>query len=276
MGDTEPVYGIPTPLGPGRRCSNVTHAHLAEGRYLEPDEVSRLFEWAREYHLDPVPEIQGLAHVFHLAGAYPDIAELPEAAFPDAYCPSNPKSYEVLFDVMEEYLELTKCTSVHIGHDEWRAGGLCPKCRERDTGELFAEDILKMTGWLAERGTGRRGCGAIICCPSTTRGDRTSTTARCGTTTCRRGRPGKILKQAGPNLTVLNWSWGFGKAETDDVIAELGLQADLRELLPGAFKDWAGRSADPDVLGGEVSSWCAWEDHALGCCTTRPPCRRRI
>ena len=140
------------PLGPDRRNSNSLHTHLADGFYLEPDDLSRVFDWAREYHLDPVPEIQSLAHVYYLANAHRGLAELPEADFPDAYCPSNPKSYELLFDVMQEYVDLTKCRSVHIGHDEWRAGGLCPACRERDTGELFAEDVLKITHWLAERG----------------------------------------------------------------------------------------------------------------------------
>jgi len=131
-------FGMHVPLGPGRRCGNSLHTHLADGFYLEPDDLSRLFDWAREYHLDPVPEIQSLAHVFYLLASHRELAELPEADFPDAYCPSNPKSYDLLFDVMEEYLELTKCRSLHIGHDEWRAGGLCPVCREKDTGELFA------------------------------------------------------------------------------------------------------------------------------------------
>src|SRR5260221_14709848 len=76
-------------------------------------------------------------------------SDLPWAA---SYCPWNPESYRILFDVMDEYLDVLKPRRVHIGHDEWRAGAFCPRCRGKDTGELLAGDILKIRAHLEQRG----------------------------------------------------------------------------------------------------------------------------
>ena len=50
--------------------------------------------------------------------AHPDLSEVPGAKWPDTYCPSNPDSYRLLFDVYDEYIDLLKPTWVHAGHDE--------------------------------------------------------------------------------------------------------------------------------------------------------------
>jgi hypothetical protein len=270
--------GAITPVGPDQRKQSSWHAEIADGRYLEPDELARLFDWAREYHLDPVPEIQGLTHCYYLTLAHREIAELPEAQFPDAYCPSDPKTYEILFDVMAEYAALTKCRSVHIGHDEWRSGGHCPRCRERDTGELFAEDVLRIVTWLKEHdlkvwmwgdhllnghnaeGKDHHHGGVWWNCPQTR-------------------KAAGLLKHRAPDVTLLNWGWTHGAAETDQVIADLGFQQiygnldllcgnpDLRaEDSAGQrfYREWPVRSATSGVLGGEISSWCGWDDFELG------------
>ena len=80
------------------------------------------------------PEIQSLSHSYYIASAHRDVAEDPDMPWPDSYCPSNPESYRILFEVMDEYLELMRPRRVHIGHDEWRAGAFCPRCRGKDTG----------------------------------------------------------------------------------------------------------------------------------------------
>jgi hexosaminidase len=123
IGDTVPAYGEHVPLGPERRFAASIHTHLADGGHIEPDDLARLAGWARGLDLDFVPEVQSLSHAYYLACVYPEIAELREADFPDTYCPCNPRSYEILFDVMSAFVDLTKPRSVHIGHDvyaKWR------------------------------------------------------------------------------------------------------------------------------------------------------------
>ncbi len=266
IGDTMPIYGEHVPLGPGGRFAASIHTHLGDGTYIEPDDLAQLAESARGLKLNFVPEIQSLAHAYYLACTYPDIAELAEAEFPDTYCPCNPRSYEILFDVMAAYVELTKCTSVHIGHDEWRAAGLCPKCKERDTGELFGEDVVKIAAWLRERGLGMWMWGDHLVPKHNARRrshkhgtvwfDHPDTMAAA-----------KIIAEGAPEVTILNWSWWLDREDSDQVFADLGLKQ-----IYGNFRYWEGersaewdkRSGDASVQGAEISSWCAWEDYELG------------
>jgi hypothetical protein len=261
IGDTSPVYRENVPLGPNGRFQDSTHWHLAGGRYLEPDDLTHLCEWARDLDLDVVPEIQSLAHVYYLATAYREIAELQDADLPDAYCPSNPKSYEVLFDVMSTILDLTGCRSVHIGHDEWRAGGLCPACSQRDPGELLAEDVIKITNWLRERNQGVwMWCDHLIMAHDAPGHD--SRTQHVWYNYPQTRRAGELLKPYAPYITMVNWSYSFGVKEADLVLADLGFKQIYGNFGPG-ISDWPGRSAHPSVLGAEVSSWVAWEDFEL-------------
>ena len=151
-GETMDKLGEGIPLGTARRFAASLHVGVGGGGYVEKDDVRRLAEWAEDYGLEIVPEIQSLSHAYYIASAHREVAEDPDMAWPDSYCPSNPESYRILFAVMDEYLDLLKPRRVHIGHDEWRAGAFCARCRGKDTGELFAQDVLKISRHLDERG----------------------------------------------------------------------------------------------------------------------------
>jgi len=65
--------------------------------------------------------------------------------FPDSDCPSNPDSYRLFFDVLDEYIEVMRPGMVHIGHDEWRIPvDVCPLCKWKDYRELFVQDVRKI------------------------------------------------------------------------------------------------------------------------------------
>jgi hypothetical protein len=262
IGDTGPIYGEHCPLGPEGRFSASVHTHLADGLYLEPDDLTRLSDLARGYQLDFVPEMQSLSHAYYLALAYPDIAELPAADFPDTYCPCNPRSYEILFDVMSAYIKLTKCRSVHIGHDEWRAAGLCPKCRQRDTGELFGEDVVKIASWLAERGLGVWMWGDHLVPDHNARGR--SHKGRVWYDHPDTMKAAEIVARGAPGITILNWSWYLGAEKGDRVFTDLGFKQIFGNFDGRRFPEWPSRSAPEGVLGAEISSWCAWDDFELG------------
>jgi hexosaminidase len=73
--------------------------------------------------------------------------------WPDTFCPSNPKSYELLFEVFDEYINVLKPRMVHIGHDElFIPVDLCPLCKNKDIGERYGEDVRKTRDYLAGRG----------------------------------------------------------------------------------------------------------------------------
>jgi hypothetical protein len=128
-----------------------THTELGGGSFLEKHEVAELLEYARSLHIEVIPEVQALSHAYYLCNACPELAELSDDPYPDTYCPSNPRSYEILFDVMDEVIEVFKPRVMHVGHDEVYHMGHCPRCKDTHPSELLAGELLEIHGYLAKQ-----------------------------------------------------------------------------------------------------------------------------
>jgi hexosaminidase len=215
-GEQVPLTGESSPPGPDKRLQDSTHHGIGGGEFIEPDELRECVAFARAHGQEVVPEVQALSHVYYLACAHGDIAELPDALFPDAYCPSNERSYEILFDVLDEYVDIMGSKTVHIGHDEWRAGGLCPRCRSQHTGDLFAADVIRIYEHLRSRGVGVWMWGDHFASGHNEKGHS-------------HGKDGKVwydypstagawekVRAACPDLVLTNWSWSLKRSERPD------------------------------------------------------------
>ena len=131
---------------------NSIHTENGGGKVLSQSLVREICAYARAHGLEPIPEVPSLSHADYLMAGRTDFAERPEDPFPDTYCPSNPKSYEVLFRILDEVIDVFAPQVLHIGHDEYYVSGVCEKCRGRKTAELYAEDVTKIHDYLAARG----------------------------------------------------------------------------------------------------------------------------
>ena len=132
---------------------NSSHQDTADGGFLEKEEVADLARYVRQFHMEFVPELPSFTHSYYLLSAHPELSEVPGELWPDTYCPSNPESYKLLFDVYDEYIELLKPRMVHAGHDElFQPVGLCPRCRDKDIRERYGEDVRKIHDYLAGKG----------------------------------------------------------------------------------------------------------------------------
>jgi glycosyl hydrolase family 20 len=259
-GETIDKLGEGIPLGTANRFAASLHVGVGGGAFIEKEDARRLAADADRYGLEVVPEIQSLTHAYYLVSTRRDLAEDPDMAWPDSYCPSNPESYRLLFDVMDEVLDVLRPRRVHIGHDEWRAGALCSRCRGKDTGELYAEDVLSIQKHLAERGVetwlwgdhfvdGHNRFGKSWNEGGVVRYERPDTrTAR-----------DRLVAARAP-LHVLNWSGEEG----DATFASLGWPFIVGNLTGSGEKDWPSRVRRHGLLGGEVSSWGAFEEFLLG------------
>jgi hypothetical protein len=259
-GETIDKLGEGIPLGTARRFAASLHVGVAGGGYLEKDDVRRLAAWAEDYGLEIVPEIQSLSHSYYIASVHREVAEDPDMTWPDSYCPSNPESYRILFEVMDEYLELLHPRRVHIGHDEWRAGAFCPRCRGRDTGELYAEDVLKIARHLDEKGVETWMWGDHLVDTHNRFGKRWNEGGvvqydRPDTRSAR-----DRLAASGVRLNVFNWSGEAG----DATFQKLGWPFLVGNFAGSEEKDWPARVRRYGALGGEVSSWGAFEEFLLG------------
>jgi hexosaminidase len=269
-GDQVYKTGESCPLGPDNRFQDTTHHGIADGGWIEADDLRAIVAYARAHGQEVVPEIQSLTHVYHLACAHREIAELPDALFPDAYCPSNEDSYKILFDVMDEYIDVMSARTVHIGHDEWRAGGLCPKCREKRTGDLFARDVIRVYEHLRGKDVNVWMWGDHFI----------STHNEAGRSHDKGGQvwfdypstkgAWEQVKKACPDLVLLNWSWSISRdgsgaqGQCDQEMHDKGFPFLYGNFNGPGFDKWAERSARFNVLGAEISSWCTMNEFQIG------------
>lgn len=123
---------------------------------LTREEVKQLLAHAHANSIQPIPLLQSLGHLNYLLKheQYADIREEGKALA--QMCPSNEKSFRVFTELAEEILALFDgCPQMHIGADETRQLGVCPRCKaEADRsgkGRLYVTHINKVCDWLSRR-----------------------------------------------------------------------------------------------------------------------------
>jgi hexosaminidase len=142
-----------SPPGPRDTSQNSTHHDTADGEILEKDEVADLVRYARAQHIEVIPEIPSFTHSYYLLSRHKQFGAITGAEWPDTYCPSDPDVYKLVFDVIDELVEVIQPKMVHIGHDEmFFPVELCRCCQTRDTSLLFADDVRKIHGHLTAKG----------------------------------------------------------------------------------------------------------------------------
>src|SRR6059058_2973655 len=88
-----------------------------EGGSLTPSEIKELVAYARNYHVELVPEQQTFGHL-HKALRLEKYAELAETPYGDVLSPQQPGSYKLVADWYKELNELFPGQFYHIGEDE--------------------------------------------------------------------------------------------------------------------------------------------------------------
>ena len=259
MGDPNLRYGEQVPLGPQGRFQASVHTELAGGNWLSKEEVREIVEFARQNHMNVVPEIQSLSHAYYLVLAHRDIAEIPEADWPDSYDAANPKSYELLFDVIDEYLEVIRPQWVHIGHDEWRAG------IKGDTGKLYGEDVLKISRYLQSRGVGTMMWADHLIEGHNLEG-RVPEPPKTGVWYAYPSTKGaaELIAAENKDILMLNWSWSFVPT-SDEQLKSRGWKAIFGNFDGDRqYENWPKRLAPKEILGAEMSTWCMSDELSYG------------
>ena len=247
------------PLGPANRFLASCHFGVGGGNCIEKDELRDIAAFASGLGLEIIPEIQSLSHAYYIACARRDVAEEPDADWPDSYCPSNPESYKILFDVMDEYIDVLKPGRVHIGHDEYRSGAFCPRCKGKDSGKLYAEDVLRIHAHLKEKGieTWMWGDHFVDWHNRFGRGWSEGTVVRYEKPDTSAARD--IVAAATKDIRIANWSGERG----DETFKKLGWKFILGNFNGTRETDWPARVKRSGLLGAEVSSWCAADEFEL-------------
>ncbi len=132
---------------------NSIHSNNGGGSYLTQDEIKDLIAYCTERDITIIPEVPSTSHCDYLLTRHPELAERPEDPYPDTFCPSNPDSYKLLFDVLDEVIDVFNPEVINIGHDEYYSINICDRCRKRimTNDEILAEDLLKIHDYLASK-----------------------------------------------------------------------------------------------------------------------------
>ena len=238
------------------------------GMHPSPDplshaQVRELLAYIRSMGIEPVPEIQSLGHVQYLTAAFPEISEHAELTFSNedvntntddlrpeskaahCYCPSDPRSYELLFKVMDEVLEVfAPLRYVHMGHDEVYEIGLCPRCRETDPADLYDRDIRRIHDRL--EGTGiRMMIWSDMVNPSSVR-----------------YRTIPALYKIPKDILLLDFTWYFHTESDIEVpLEQAGFDVSLANLYSSHFPRYAARRTA--AFGGQTSTWLGNDEKTL-------------
>ena len=132
---------------------NSIHCENGGGDIITQYEMRDIIAYCQSRYMEVIPEMPSFSHSDYLLTRHPELAEWKEDLYPDTYCPSNPKTYELLFDLLEEIIDVFKPYRLNIGHDEIMSLScqLCDECKKETLDVLYYNDIMKIYNFLKAR-----------------------------------------------------------------------------------------------------------------------------
>ncbi len=130
------------------------------GGYFTKAEMKEIVEYCAERFITVIPEFEMPGHCSALLNAYPEIGcggkpvdiKMKQGVFEDVLCAGNDKTFEVIFDILSEIIEVFPSEYIHIGGDEapkkhWKD---CPMCQKRIKDEKLSDEE-ELQGWFTNR-----------------------------------------------------------------------------------------------------------------------------
>ncbi|MGI6609210.1 MAG: family 20 glycosylhydrolase [Limnochordia bacterium] len=238
---------------------------VAGGGLLEKEEVREFVEYSKSFGFEVIPEVQSFGHVQYITYAHPEIAEVAESVenskkldtrsadqppstyYHHSYCPLHDKSYELIYDIIDEIVEVVGPERyVHMGHDEIYQIGLCPRCRDQDHADLYALHVTRMHDYLA-----KKGLKMMIWC------DMLHPTER-------RYKTHTAIERLPRDIVMLDFIWYFHfDLDMEDNILPFGYKVIMGNMYSSHYPRYEQRIAKEGIIGGQVSTWCRFDEHTL-------------
>jgi len=152
-----------------------SHPELQDEDPLTKTDVKKLVKTCQAGGIRLIPQINMLGHqswfsnVGKLLEQYPEFNETPHVPtdqgidkWPNdyglyclSYCPLHPEVHDILFDLIDEILDVFEADAFHAGMDEvfYLGDDKCPRCSGRDKAELFAGEVTVLRNHLAKSGS---------------------------------------------------------------------------------------------------------------------------
>lgn len=126
---------------------------IAAGNALSKQEVQAICRYAMERNIEISPLIQGLGHASFILKHHWELRESPASDW--EFCPSNPKTYELQFDLYRDVIEAMPYGKyLHVGGDEITAIGIDERCKTtgKSPFELQMKWLEKVSRFAVENG----------------------------------------------------------------------------------------------------------------------------
>ncbi|HBN83866.1 MAG TPA: hypothetical protein DDZ89_08475, partial [Clostridiales bacterium] len=238
---------------------------VAGGSVLEKSEVTDIVAYARSYGLEVIPEVQSLSHVQYITVAYPEIAEIaeetkaktkydlnkedipPSEFYAHSYCAAQEKSYEIIYDIIDEIVEVVKPVEyVHMGHDEVYQIGICPVCKDKDPADLLAKHINRMHKYLADKNLKMMMWGDML-------HDVT------------RYKTPPAIDKIPKDIVMLDFIWYFHfDKDLEDRLLNHGFKVIMGNMYSSHYPRYESRILKDGMIGAQVSTWCRFDEYTLG------------
>lgn len=150
-----------------------SHPELADKNPLSEKNVKDILAACRRANIALIPKFNCLGHqsqgssLMPLLAKYPEVDETPHVPMLDPYkwpneyglyckswCPRHPKVHELVFDLLDELVQVCESDAIHVGMDEvfYISDPKCPRCGGSDPAEVFAEEVRAIHDHLASKG----------------------------------------------------------------------------------------------------------------------------
>ncbi|MCM3745737.1 beta-N-acetylhexosaminidase [Paenibacillus pasadenensis] len=245
---------------------NSIHCENGGGGWLKQETVKELVQYCTERGLDVIPEVPSLSHCDYLLTRHPELAERQDDPYPDTYCPSNPASYELLFDVLDEIIDVFRPETVHVGHDELYTIAVCDACRGKDAAQLYTDDLVKISRYLTERDI-----RTMIWGEKLLDSGGSSSHAFAGARRIIVNEAGYVeqvipatfaaIDMIPKDIEIMHWYWFFGK-QFDEQLLDRNLYTVYGNFEGPGIPGWGPRLAK-GIQGAAISNWSALKESYL-------------
>jgi hypothetical protein len=149
-----------------------SHPELRDENPLTKADVKKLVNVCRKHNIRLVPLLDLLGHqsyrskLGNLLRVYPEFDETPQIQIPEeykypnpdgfimkSYCTRHPDVHKVVFDLLDELIDVFETDCFHAGMDEvfYIGHDQCPRCRGIDKAELFADEVRTIRNHLKQK-----------------------------------------------------------------------------------------------------------------------------
>ncbi len=145
---------------------------LREKNPLSKEQVKQILAACKKNNIELIPLVNLFGHQSYgstmrkLLREYPQFDENPNFSLPHtykwpnptdfyckSYCPKHPDLHAVIFDLIDEIVEVFEAKNFHAGMDEVFiiAHHKCPRCKGEDPSKLFADEVTKIANHLDKK-----------------------------------------------------------------------------------------------------------------------------